>query len=69
MRFVIVIFIRAGGFYIFFQTFPHSLSRLDQSETDSGCHIQDSEELVSDLQARLAEMESELRVLREGERC
>lgn len=51
------------------ETFPHSLSRLEQSETDSGCHIQDSEELVSDLQSRLAEMESELRVLREGQRC
>ena len=43
--------------------------RLEQSETDSGCHIQDSDDLVSDLQSRLTEMESELRVLREGETC
>ena len=70
MRFVI--FFSNPSWWLTFvsQTFPHSLSRLEQSETDSGCHIQeDSEELVTDLQARLAEMESELLVLREGTRC
>jgi len=46
-----------------------SLSRLEQSETDSGCHIQDSEELVTDLQLRLSEMETELRVLRDEKKC
>ena len=43
------------------QAFDPTFSRLDKSETDSGCHLQDSEELVSELQARLAEMEGELR--------
>lgn len=52
-----------------FERLSSSLSRLEQSETDSGCHIQDSEDLVSDLQLRLSEMETELRVLREEKKC
>ena len=66
-----VFFNKSWWLTFFSQAFPHSLSRLEQSETDSGCHIQDSEELelVGDLQARLAEMESELRVLRQGKQC
>ena len=50
--------------------FPSSVWRLEQSETDSGCHLQDSEEdVVTELQARLAEMETELRVLRDENTC
>ena len=69
MRFVIdFLVVRAGSSHLlFFQA--QSLSRLEQSETDSGCHLQDSDDLVSELQSRLAEMESELRVLREGKPC
>ena len=70
-----------------------SFSRLDKSETDSGCHIQvmmiilmilmimmwimfimimmiqDPEELVTELQARMVEMEKELRVSKDQYKC
>jgi len=52
-----------------YEQIPHSLSRLEQSETDSGCHIQDSDDMVSDLQGRLTEMEAEIRVLRDQKSC
>ena len=49
------------------QVYGQSYSGLDKSETDSGCHLQDqdSDDLVSELQMRLADMEKELRVVRE----
>ena len=49
-----------------FQVFANNTSRLDKSETDSGCHLQDDQELVSELQSKLAEMESELRVAKDS---
>jgi len=47
----------------------YSVSGLDKSETDSGCHLQDSDDLVSELQMRLADMEKELRVARDQNKC
>jgi len=44
-------------------------SKLDSSETDSGCHLQDVDEIFSDLPTRIAEMETEMRVLREHNTC
>lgn len=54
------------------QVFVNQMSRLDKSETDSGCHLQDDHDqelLVSDLQSRLSEMEAELRVARDQNKC
>ena len=47
------------------QVFGNHSSRLDKSETDSGCHLQDDQELVAELQSKLVEMESELRVAKD----
>ena len=49
--------------------FDQTFSRLDKSETDSGCHIQDTEELVTELQSRMADMEKELRVSKDQYKC
>ena len=38
---------------------------MDSSETDSGCHMQEVDEMLTDLPTRIGEMEAELRV---GER-
>jgi len=54
------------------EVFVNQMSRLDKSETDSGCHLQDDHDqelLVSDLQSRLSEMEAELRVARDQNKC
>ena len=50
-----------------FQIYGQNYSGLDKSETDSGCHLQDqdSEDLASELQMRLADMEKELRVVKD----
>ena len=53
----------------FLQMFEQTFSRLDKSETDSGCHIQDPEELVMELQSRMADMEKELRVSKDQYKC
>jgi len=42
-------------------------SKLENSETDSGCHLQD--DLFSEMPARIVEMEAELRVLRDHNAC
>jgi len=42
-------------------------SKLENSETDSGCHLQD--DLFSEMPSRIVEIESELRVLREHNAC
>jgi len=42
-------------------------SKLENSETDSGCHLQD--DLYSEMPARIVEMEAELRVLRDHNAC
>merc|ERR1719318_1663575 len=42
-------------------------SRLENSETDSGCHLQD--EMFTELPVRIDELEAELRVLREHNAC
>merc|ERR1719317_72215 len=42
-------------------------SKLESSETDSGCHLQD--DLFSEMPARIVEMEAELRVLRDHNAC
>jgi len=49
------------------EVYGQNYSGLDKSETDSGCHLQDqdSDDLVSELQMRLADMEKELRVVRD----
>ena len=44
-------------------------SKLDSSETDSGCHMQEVDEMLTDLPTRIGEMEAELRVLREHNTC
>eukprot|EP00090_Calanus_glacialis_P009582 TRINITY_DN17971_c0_g1_i1.p1 TRINITY_DN17971_c0_g1~~TRINITY_DN17971_c0_g1_i1.p1 ORF type:complete len:408 (-),score=146.41 TRINITY_DN17971_c0_g1_i1:22-1245(-) len=43
--------------------------KLDSSETDSGCHLQDVDDTFGDLTTRIIEMESELRVLRQQNTC
>jgi len=42
-------------------------SKLENSETDSGCHLQD--DLYSEMPSRIVEMEAELRVLRDHNAC
>eukprot|EP00092_Neocalanus_flemingeri_P011309 GFUD01012188.1.p1 GENE.GFUD01012188.1~~GFUD01012188.1.p1 ORF type:complete len:412 (+),score=173.05 GFUD01012188.1:136-1371(+) len=44
-------------------------SKLDNSETDSGCHLQDVDDMFSDLPARIVDIEAEMRVLREHNTC
>ena len=43
--------------------------RVDVSQNDSGVQLQDGEEMFDDLPARIVEMESEIRVLREKNKC
>jgi len=43
--------------------------KTDSSETDSGCHLQEIDDIFMDLPARMAEMEMELRVLKEQNKC
>jgi len=43
--------------------------KLDISETDSGCHLQDVDDTFGDLSTRIIEMEAELRVLRQHNTC
>jgi len=50
--------------------FSQNFTRLDKSETDSGCHLQDSDDQdivseVSELQAKLSDLETELNVVKE----
>lgn len=44
-------------------------SKLDSSETDSGCHLQDADDIFSDFPGRIAEIEAEMRVLRDHNAC
>lgn len=50
--------------------YSQNFSRLDKSETDSGCHLQDTDDQdiasdVSELQAKLSDLETELNVVKE----